>query len=145
MTTREREVLCHRNIAAWAAHHGMDQMPVPVRAYQDRCYYPAAPLSAWVAGLVDNGTLKPGNYRNHGASAMAGWREARGRTSAQIVEHLDAGQWLFEIDFDHWNPWDVAGILGHAWEVFTNKLARRRTCPKAIAEALGKRGIHVAV
>jgi hypothetical protein len=133
------EQRCFANIGAWARHHGLEVSNC-IRMEQDRCWYEDTwTMRADVERLARNKVLIAGNYKNHGETAVAGWREARGRCSAQVIDHGD--RW--EIDFDFWNPWDLVGLVGHGWEVITNKLGKRKTDPVKVTEALRKRGIHV--
>ncbi len=77
---------------------------------------------------------------NHGSDIVIGYRECVSRCAAQIIVHKE----LIEIDFDHWQPWDVVGGVGHLWEVLRNKIGKRRTDPFAIAADLRKRGIDAS-
>jgi hypothetical protein len=136
------EMRCYANISAWARHVGIE-LSNAVEMRPDRCFFaPSWTMAESVKYVVSRGDLRGANYRNHGPTAVAGWREARGRCAAQIVLHDDGRH---EIDFDHWNPWDVVGIVGHGWEVVTNKLGRRKTDPVKISAALRKRGINAPV
>lgn len=133
------EQRCAANIAAWARHVGLD-LPLPFREEPDRCWYKGGwNLDSSLEWLISDGKLIAGNYKNHGKTAIAGWRESRGRCSAQVVRH-DGG--IYEIDFDLWNPWDLVGLIGHGWEVATNRLRRRKTDPFKVAEILRERGIN---
>jgi hypothetical protein len=87
--------------------------------------------------------LVPGSFeswafnRNHGTSAIRGWRERVARYSMQIVEH---GHGILEADFDLWNP--NHGILptaGHLAEC----LWPGKTDPFRILRGLRGRGIKV--
>jgi hypothetical protein len=131
---------CEANIDAWAQHHGFQIMP-PFKREVDRCWYRGVAVQNMTQKLIERGVLVPGNYKNHGPTAVAGWREAKTRTAAQVCKHVMAGDTVYEIDFDHWHPWDLVGVIGHAVEVARNKLARRKTCPYEIAKALRKRGV----
>lgn len=75
---------------------------------------------------------------SHGKTALIGYRESVGRCAAQIVVHADC----IEIDFDYWRPWDVVGLIGHGWEVLTNKISKSKTNPFKIQEELKKRGVY---
>jgi hypothetical protein len=83
------KVRCYANISAWARHVGIElSNAVEMRA--DRCFFaPSFNMAESVKYVVSRGDLKPANYRNHGETAVAGWREARGRCAAQIVLQLD--------------------------------------------------------
>jgi hypothetical protein len=132
---------CWLNICAWARHLGID-LSECIEMRPDRCYFRESwTLRADIERLARRGDLRGANYRNHGPTAVAGWRESRGRCAAQVIDHGD--RW--EIDFDFWNPWDVVGVVGHGWEVVTNKLGRRKTDPVKISAALRKRGINAPV
>ena len=133
---------CWLNICAWARHVGIE-LSNAVEMRRDRCFFaPSFNMAESVKYVVSRGDLKPANYRNHGETAVAGWREARGRCAAQIVLHDDGRH---EIDFDFWNPWDVVGLAMHGVEVVVNKLGNRKTDPVKISEALRKRGINAPV
>lgn len=88
--------------------------------------------------MVRSKQLVEAYAKNHGPSVIVGYREARTRTSAQIIIHIDR----VEMDFDHWSPVDLAGLVGHLFEVSINRLGKRKTCPEKVAEALRRRGIH---
>jgi hypothetical protein len=133
---------CYANISAWARWAGIE-LSNAVEKRPDRCYFePSWTMKASVQAMVDRGELHPANYKNHGKTAIAGWREDRMRCAAQVVEHSDG---RIEIDFDYWNPRDVIGIAGHLWEVAVNKLGNRKTDPVKISAELRKRGINAPV
>ena len=133
------EQRCFKNIAAWARHVGLD-LPLPVKEEADRCWYKGGfNLDSSINRMVRAGELVPANYKNHGETAIDGWRESRGRCTAQIVAHKNG---IYEIDFDLWNPWDLVGLIGHGLEVATNKLGRRKTDPFKVVEMLRERGIN---
>ena len=135
------ELRCWANISAWARHVGIE-LSNAVDMQPDRCFFaPSYNMRVSIEYVILRGHLKPANYRNHGPTAKAGWREPRGRCAAQVIDHGD--RW--EIDFDHWNPWDLVGVVGHGWEVVTNKLGKRKTDPVKISAALRKRGINAPV
>jgi hypothetical protein len=136
------EQRCYANISAWARHVGIE-LSNAVERRADRCYFePSWTMKASVQHAINRGDLQPANYKNHGETAIAGWREPRGRCVCQVVEHNDG---RFEIDFDHWNPWDLVGLFGHGWEVLSNKLGNRKTDPVKISAELRKRGINAPV
>ena len=135
------EQQCFKNIAAWAREVGID-LPLPFKEEADRCWYRAGDaMVSSIEWAVTEGRFVPANYKNHGKTAVCGWREARGRCTAQIVRHVGS---IYEIDFDYWNPWDIVGLVGHGWEVASNKLGRRTTDPFVVAKLLEKRGIYAS-
>jgi hypothetical protein len=135
---------CWQNICDWARHVGIEPSQA-IKREPDRCWFQHSwNMEAGINRLIEAGTLIPGNYKNHGQTAVAGWREARTRTAAQICLHMIDGAKVWEIDFDHWSPVDVVGAIGHAIEVVRGKLARKKTCPDAIAAGLRKRGINAS-
>lgn len=138
--TAGRQML--ENVEAWMRAYGAPSIWIWGEE-PDRVWFKSGEdWPVWVARMAQDGRLVPGNYRNHGETAIVGWREAVGRYGAQLVEHEDG---LWEIDFDYWNPWDVVGVVGHLGEVVGNKLRKRKTDPWKVAKGLRKRGIEVQV
>lgn len=130
------------NVEAWMRFQGAPTIWIWGEE-PDRVWFKSGDdWEGWVARMAAEGRLVPGNYRNHGPTAIAGWREAVGRYGAQLVKH-EGGLW--EIDFDYWNPWDVVGLVGHLAEVAVNKLKNVKTDPVKVAKGLRKRGIEVTV
>lgn len=77
--------------------------------------------------------------RNHGVTAVAGWRERVALCSMQLIKH-NTGVW--EVDIDLVNPnFGIALSIGHLWEVLRNKLGKKQTDPFRIQAGLAKRGI----
>lgn len=75
--------------------------------------------------------------KNHGTTALRGWRERVARFSMQIVEH-DYG--ILEVDFDLCNPnFGVAPAIGHLVEIMTPG----KTDPFRVMRGLRKRGIAI--
>lgn len=73
--------------------------------------------------------------RNHGVTAVQGWRERRMCYSAQIIEHSWGG---IEVDFDYFNPnYGILPVLGHLLECLTPG----KTNSFKVAKNLRKRGI----
>lgn len=80
--------------------------------------------------------------KNHGKTAVRGWRENTPCWSLQVILHrLDR----FELDVDRFNPDFGAWYAGRHWlqEVLPNRLGRRKTDPFAVERGLRKRGIPV--
>lgn len=74
--------------------------------------------------------------RNHGTSALRGWRERVARCSMQVIEHDS----VIEADIDLCNPnFGVLPALGHLVEVATPG----KTDPFRVLRGLRKRGIPV--
>lgn len=131
------EAICLKNVVSWLKFRKIPD-PAPISVHHDRVFFPKyTDMRAAIYNAVAEGVLIPGNYKNHGKTAVAGYRESCGMYSAQIVIHVNS----IEIDFDYFNPWDVVGILGHGWEVARNKLFGRKTDPKKVAKSLRERGI----
>lgn len=80
--------------------------------------------------------------RNHGTTAIRGWRERVARWSMQLIEHEGL---ILEADFDSMNPnFGLAPLIGHAGEVLSHKLTGRKTDSFTIMAALRRRGIDVS-
>lgn len=123
-------------LAWWRAHGGI--VPRVQKAEADRVWFDKCGLlMGTIKQLAKEGVLVEAYAKNHGETVLYGYREARTRTAAQVIVHTHA----VEMDFDHWHPWDLAGLIGHGIEVVTNKLGKRKTDPEKIAAALRKRGI----
>lgn len=77
------------------------------------------------------------NYvRNHGLTALRGWRERVARCSMQVVEHRAA----IEVDFDLFNPdFGLLPALGHIVEIAWPG----KTDPFRVMAGLRNRGIPV--
>jgi hypothetical protein len=133
--TREQQSAANC-LAWWRAHGGIVpriNKAEPDRVWFDRCGL----LLGTIKQLAKEGVLVEAWAKNHGETVLIGYREARTRTAAQVIIHTHA----VEMDFDHWHPWDLVGLVGHGIEVLTNKLGNRKTCPYRIARALRGRGI----
>jgi len=133
---------CAANVVAWLAHCGFDPGRDPFLNEADRTWFIRD--SAWDAAILrmfNSGLIERRHAKNHGVDVVDGYRECTGRCAAQIVVHRGS----IEVDFDHWQPWDLAGVIGHGIEVVRNKLGRRKTDPFEIAGQLKKRGIHVTL
>jgi hypothetical protein len=132
------EQQCAVNCLAWWAKHG-GLTPRITKAEPDRVWLEKCGLLVGhIKRLAAENVLVEAYAKNHGPTVIIGYREARTRTAAQVIIHTHA----VEMDFDHWHPWDLVGLVGHGWEVATNKLGRRKTDPEKIAAALRKRGIN---
>ena len=131
------ESICLKNVTCWLKYRNIPD-PAPISVSVDRVFFPKySDMRSAIYSAVSDGVLIPANYKNHGKTAVAGYRENCGTYSAQVVIHVDR----IEIDFDYFNPWDVVGIVGHAWEVVGNKLFGRKTDPRKVAKALRERGV----
>lgn len=131
------EAICLKNVTNWLKFRNIPY-PVPLSVSQDRVLFPKlTAMRAAIYRSVADGILFPGNYKNHGKTAVDGFRENCGTYSAQVIIHVNH----IEVDFDYFNPWDVVGIIGHGWEVARNKILGRKTDPRKVAKALKERGI----
>ena len=134
---QSREAICLKNVSSWLKFRNIPD-PAPISVKEDRVFFPKdQDMRTGIYKAVSDGILVPANYKNHGATAVAGYREDVGRYSAQVIIHVSC----IEIDFDYFNPWDVVGIVGHGWEVLSNKVLGRKTDPSRVAKALKERGI----
>jgi len=131
------EAICLKNVSSWLKFRKIPD-PAPISVRQDRIFFPNyTDMRAAIYNAVAEGVLIPANYKNHGETAIAGYRESCGMYSAQVIIHVNQ----IEIDFDYFNPWDVVGIIGHGWEVARNRFLGRKTDPRKVAKALKERGI----
>ncbi len=138
-----RVTQCIKNCDAWLQSRLIKPAGI-LDARTDRCFYRTDVSILWqLEELRSLLLLESGNFRNHGPTAVRGYREAVGRGSAQIVVHKDETGYSIEVDFDYWNPWDVVGLVGHWWEVAANKFTRKKTNPERVAKLLRKRGFDV--
>ena len=134
---------CEANVRAWARWFGLGELGEAVERRSDRCFFELTPgVGGRILRFADSGRLLRGNYKNHGETAVAGWREDVSRAAAQVIWHRDG---RIEVDFDYWNPRDVVGIVGHLAEVAVNKVRRRKTDPWKVAGMLKARGVDVTV
>ena len=88
-------------------------------------------------------SIVPGRFerwpfnRNHGTSAVQGWRERVATCSMQIIEH-DYG--VIEVDFDLCNPnHGLLPAIGHLVEVMTPG----KTDPFRVMRGLRRRGLEI--
>ncbi len=130
------EAQCAANVSAWMAKHGLDLPFVTILPDRVFCQRDMA-FEIRLSELCDKGVIEKRFAGNHGKYVQVAYRECISRGAAQIIVHEQS----IEIDFDHWQPWDVVGIAGHLWEVMQNHLGKRKTDPFAIAKSLRKRGI----
>jgi len=137
MMEQSLEAICLKNVSAWLKFRKIPA-PEPISVSQDRVFYPdSQDFKAHIYLARIDGILIPANYKNHGKTAVMGYREDVGTYSAQVVLHTDK----IEIDFDYFNPYDVVGIIGHTWEVLRNRLRKTKTDPRKVAKKLKERGI----
>ena len=137
-TDDQKRHRCRRNVEAWAHHHSL-QFLGEWRVEVDRVYVPRTPrLVEQLLMLEARGKLEHRWAGNHGKEVYMSFRETVPRCAAQVIVHPAE----VEVDFDFWQPWDVVGWIGHAWEVATNRLRRRKTDPFKVAEMLRERGIN---
>ena len=131
------EAICLKNVSSWLKFRKI-QEPKPISVLCDRVFYPQdAEMRSAIYDAAQEGVLIPANYKNHGKTAYAGYREDVGTYSAQVILHTHK----IEIDFDYFNPYDVVGIIGHTWEVLRNRLRKIKTDPSKVAKVLKERGI----
>lgn len=137
-TDEQKRIRCRRNVEAWAHHHGL-QFLGEWRVQVDRVHVPRTPrLVEQLLLMESRGKLEHRWAGNHGKDVYMAFRECVPRCAAQVIVHADE----IEVDFDYWQPWDGVGWIGHAWEVATNRLWKRKTDPFKVAEMLRERGIN---
>lgn len=131
---------CELNVRSWLKYRGLDPNRAFTRVDEDRVFLERDhEFESEIFRLCkDLKVLDQCYCGNHGPTAVLGYREAIGRCAAQIVIHTDC----IEIDFDYWRPWDVVGLIGHGWEVLTNRISRSKTDPLKIQKELRKRGVY---
>lgn len=125
------------NFLAVLQHYGL--MPVEVlTAQRDRITVDGLSVEQMDA-LVRVGSFRQWAFnRNHGTTAVAGWRENCLDCSMQIVRHVTG---IFEIDIDLYNPDYGAGVaLCH---LIKEVWRRGKTDPFAVLKGLRKRGLNV--
>jgi hypothetical protein len=114
------EAICLKNVSSWLKFRNIP-VSEPISVSQDRVFYPSSQeVRSAIYNTCIDGDLIAGNYKNHGKTAVGGYREDVGTYSAQVIIHTGS----IEIDFDYFNPYDVVGIIGHAWEVVRNRLRK---------------------
>lgn len=125
------------NVAAALAHYRIPH-PATVSTLSDRIICrPSRELEDRMESLVTVGQFCGWDFvRNHGVTAISGWRERVAACSMQIVRHTAA----IEIDFDRFNPDMGAGPAFLHW---LECVRPGKTDPFAIARGLRKRGIDV--
>jgi len=75
--------------------------------------------------------------KNHGVSAVGGWREYIGMYSMQIIRHEHG---TLETDFDLFNPdFGLGPVICHFWEV----IIPGKTDSFRVLKGLRKRGLRV--
>jgi hypothetical protein len=137
MMEQSLEAICLKNVSAWLKFRKIPA-PEPISVSQDRVFYDkTVGMRAAIFAAASDSILVPANYKNHGKTAVMGYREDVGTYSAQVILHTDK----IEIDFDYFNPYDVVGIVGHALEVLRNRLRKTKTDPRKVAKKLKERGI----
>lgn len=120
-----------RNCLRWFVEYGVDS-PQPLVVKPDRVFFHHGTLTQRLAELP--GLTRWDAVRNHGDTALYGYREDRARASAQIIVHREC----LEMDFDLWNPAYGAGPAAMHWlEVVGNAAFRRKTDPFKIAKLRG--------
>lgn len=128
---------CHANVETVLAHHKL--IPgILLAIMTDRVLYRRVkPFMRRLEQLVPEHFEKWPFNRNHGLTAIDGWRERTAKCSMQIVEH-DHG--VLEVDFDLYNPnHGLLPAIGHLFEVWTPG----KTDPFKVARGLRKRGLDV--
>ena len=134
---------CEKNISEHLVFLGAPPDSLVLnRAEYDRCFF--EPRGKFLAWLMRSGLFEEWNeVKNHGETAVRGWREVGARPSMQAVLHsFDEGmRWEVEIDFDLWNPaWGLIPAAAHFFgEVLPNKLTGRKTNPEKVARLLARR------
>lgn len=129
---------CTENIRAVLRLYDLP-IPVLIATLSDRVLFDRSRI--FLDQLMD---MVPADFetwdfvRNHGVTALRGWRERVARCSLQVVEHSGA---VIECDIDLYNPsFGVLPALGHLCEI----IGRGKTNPWTVAKGLRKRGITVS-
>ena len=132
---------CERNISALLKHHSIPVLELQP-SQQDRCFYRVEPnaLGARMAELVlANKFTRWDEVRNHGASALCGWREDVAKFSLQVILH-EGG--VVECDVDIFNPaYGIAPAIAH----WVETLIPGKTDPARVERGLVARGIFKEV
>jgi hypothetical protein len=132
---------CQFNVEAILRHYGLHR-PVIIATQSDRLIMDRSRifLDELQALVPDRFEEWPFN-RNHGLTAIRGWRERVARCSLQIVEHETA---VLELDIDEWNPgFGIGPALFHLGEVWRHYIAKGKTSPWVILKGLQRRGLSV--
>ena len=129
---------CLENVDSWLQYVGMPEPWMLLKRDEDRVFLKRTKsLEDGIKRLAIENKIEEADASLHGADVEIGYRECVGRCAAQIVIHKDS----IEIDFDYWHPWDLVGLIGHGWEVFSNKIKKKKTDPFKVAKMLEKRGV----
>ena len=125
------------NVMAGLACYGLPR-PLILANQSDRLtLVRSSEFIAKIEELTARNLFETWNFvRNHGLSAIRGWRERVARCSMQIIEH----QVTIEVDFDLFNPgMGALPAVGHFAEI----LWPGKTDPFRIMAGLRRRGIPV--
>jgi len=127
------------NLLAVLAHYELPPLVV-LTSQVDRITAAASPeFTARLTELAIRGDFRAWNFvRNHGTTAIRGWRENCQRCSVQIIEHAGS---IYEMDVDLWNP--DYGVLPALQHTFMEVWKPGKTDAAAVRKGLFKRGILV--
>lgn len=128
---------CEVNCRALFAHYRLPETPT-IATLSDRTMFFTTDLFREKFAALVPGQFETWDFvRNHGTTAIRGWRERVARFSMQIVGH---SQSLIEVDFDLFNPnYGAALAVGHLIEV----IWRGKTDSFRVMRGLRHRGIEV--
>jgi hypothetical protein len=127
------------NCEALFRHYKLEPIPKVLLHLVDRTIF--VEDSEWMEKLL---TLVPHHFeawpfnRNHGLTAVRGWRERRAKCSMQLVLHSYGA---IEADFDLYNP--NHGILPALGHLFLEVCKPGKTNSFGVMKKLRKRGVAV--
>jgi hypothetical protein len=130
-------IQCKCNILAILEHYQLGPIDVLTTQSDRITAYVREQVLGRLSYLVEIGKFNCWKFnRNHGATAINGWRELSHRCSMQIIEH-DTGVWEFDVDL--YNP--DYGVMPAMQHLLLEVWKPGKTDPFTVAKGLKKRGI----